>query len=391
MKRFLIGLAILVALILQVATAAFFTGWTAMGATATGERLARMEQSDRWRDGHFEDVLPKIEPGLWPATKAWMTESSPYAIPHRPPPVVQRTGDDFAQPPASGLRITWLGHSTLLVEIDGRTVLIDPVWGDRASPFNWFGPERFVPPPLPFDELPELDAIVISHDHYDHLDFPTMRRFVNDDVPIVAPLGVGAHLEFWGFPPSRIIELEWWQEHALGDLRLVAVPSRHFSGRSMFMRDRDCTLWAGWAVIGSQHRVWYSGDTAMFPGFAEIGERLGPFDATMVESGAYNALWADVHLGPEQAVDAHVMARGNVMIPVHWGLFDLALHGWTEPIERVLAAAAERGVTVAAPRIGESIEPHDPPPPQRWWPDIPWQTAAEAPIVSSHLDTPTDD
>lgn len=385
MRRLLLVGAALVVLLMQVVVAAYFTGWTAMGVQASGARLQRMERSDRWQDGHFVNVLPRVEPDFIPAMRAWLSQGSPHSVPSEAPPVVHRVAADFSAPPASGLRITWLGHSTLLVEIDGRRILIDPVWGERSSPFNWLGPRRFFPPPLPFDELPPLDAIVISHDHYDHLDFPTIRRLVASDMPFIVPLGVGAHLEHWGVPAGRITELEWWQEHVIGDLRFVATPARHFSGRSILMRDRDCTLWAGWALLGPEHRVYYSGDTAMFPGFADIGARLGPFDATMIESGAYNAMWADVHLGPEQAVQAHTMVRGNVMIPVHWGLFDLALHSWTEPIERVLIAAQDRGVTVVTPQLGASIEPEALNVVDRWWPPTPWQTAAQAPVISSHL------
>ncbi len=378
------GLAVL---LLQALVAAYFTGWTAMGVQASGTRLARMEASEYWQDGHFVDVLPRVDPAFFAAARAWMSGGSPHSVPAATPPVVHRVAADFAEPPAGGLRITWLGHSTLLVEIDGRRVLIDPVWGKRASPFNWLGPERFFPPPLDFDDLPPLDAVVISHDHYDHLDFPTIRRLAASDVPFIVPLGVGAHLEHWGVPAGRITELEWWQEQTIGDLRLVATPARHFSGRSVLMRDRDCTLWAGWALLGPRHRIYYSGDTAMFPGFTDIGERLGPFDVTMIESGAYNAMWADVHLGPEQAVQAHTMVRGGLMIPVHWGLFDLALHSWTEPIERVLVAARQQGVAVATPLPGGSVVPGAVPMPAHWWPSTPWQTAAEAPVVSSHLST----
>ncbi len=357
-----------------------------MEAPASGVRLQRVQAAERWQDGRFVDLLPRQDPRFLPAMNAWFSDSSPHSVPRRPPAYVSRAAADFDEPPATGLRITWLGHSTLLVEIDGLRILLDPVWGERASPFSWLGPQRFLPPPLPFDELPDIDIVVISHDHYDHLDFPTIRRLAAEDVPFLVPLGVGSHLEHWGVADERITELEWWQEHTVGDLRFVATPARHFSGRSMFMRDRDCTLWSGWALLGPRHRVYYTGDTAMFPGFTDIGKRLGPFDAAMVESGAYNALWADVHLGPEQAVDAHVMARGGVMIPVHWGLFDLATHGWTEPVERVLAAARNRGVTVVTPRPGESIEPGALKPSTRWWPALAWETAEQAPVVSSHLD-----
>jgi hypothetical protein len=241
-KRLLIGGAVLVVLMLQLVVAAYFTGWTDMGVQASGARLQRMERSDRWQDGRFVDVLPRVEPAFVPAMKAWMFQGSPDSVPTEVPPVVHRVAADFSAPPASGLRITWLGHSTLLIELDGMRIFVDPVWGERSSPFNWLGPQRFFPPPLPFDKLPPLDAVVISHDHYDYLDFPTIRRLVPNDVTFIVPLGVGAHLEHWGVPAGRITELEWWQEHVIGDLRFVATPARHFSGRSMLMRDRDCTL-----------------------------------------------------------------------------------------------------------------------------------------------------
>lgn len=373
-------------LLLLAFAGAYLSGWTAMGARAEGERLARMDRSQQWTGEAFTNVLPSLEPDFWPAMSAWFTQSSPHSVPDEPPPTIARRAAEFANPPVSGLRITWLGHSTLIIEIDGHRVLVDPVWGDRASPFTWMGPQRFHAPPLPWDELPSIDAVLISHDHYDHLDYPTIRRLIDRDIPLLVPLGVGAHIAHWGIPEEWIIEHDWWEEFQLGDLRLVATPSRHFSGRSMMMTDRNATLWAGWALIGPEHRVYYSGDTAMFPGFREIGERLGPFDATMIESGAYNQLWRDVHVGPEQAVQAHVMVGGEVMIPVHWGTFDLALHGWTEPMERVLVAAQKYGVTVATPIAGQSIEPATVAPPTRWWPATPWETVEDTPVMSSHLD-----
>ncbi len=311
---------------------------------------------------------------------------SKHRTPASPISVQTRTLREFTALP-DALTVTWLGHSTLLVELDGRRVLLDPVWGERASPFTWAGPKRFYPPPLPLSELPAIDAIVMSHDHYDHLDWPTVVALGRQtDAPFLVPLGVGAHLEHWGIAAERIVELDWWQSHSLRGLTFVATPARHFSGRSVTFSDRDATLWAGWALIGPKHRVYYSGDTAMFAGFEQIGEQLGPFDVTLIECGAYSALWADVHLGPEQAVLAHQRVRGSWLIPVHWGLFDLALHGWTEPIERVAAAARDAGVKLATPRPGQSfVFEQDAAGGERWWPDVPWTPAAEAPVVSSHL------
>lgn len=225
---------------------------------------------------------------------------SKHRVPDAPLPVERRSAADYATPPASGLRVTWLGHSTMLLEIDGARVLIDPVWGERVSPFSFFGPKRFFAPPLAMDDLPQVDVIVISH-----------------------------------------TELDWWADVQVNGLTITATPARHFSGRGLSGIGQ--TLWAGWAFRGAAHRVFYSGDTAMHDEFENIGTRLGPFDLTMIEAGAYDAMWADVHLGPEQAVLAHQQVGGAVMLPVHWGLFDLALHGWTEPMERVVAAAQKAG------------------------------------------------
>ena len=354
--------------------------WRALGTRAQGERLARVHASPEWKDGKFANTIPTAPVPFWTATLRWV-KGGEFTQPKSPPPLAKPA--DFSQPPASGLRITWFGHSSLLIEIDGRRILTDPVWSERCSPSSFTGPKRFFQPPLALERLPPLDAVVISHDHYDHLDEPTLTA-LKDRVPrFVVPLGIGAHLEYWGIARERLIELDWWGKAVVAGIELTATPARHFSGRSL--SDANQTLWAGWALRGPSHRVFFSGDTAMFPGFAEIGERLGPFDAALIEVGAYDALWADVHLGPEQALAAHKLLKGGVMFPVHWGTFDLALHGWTEPAERLLAAAREAGVSLVVPRPGESIEPARPPPATRWWPEQPWHTAAEHPVVSSGL------
>ena len=357
----------------------------AMGARATGARLETMKASPQWKDGRFRNLLDRQDAPLLKSLAQW-ARGAEHTVPDEPPPIEARSRGDFSTPPPVGLRITWLGHSTTLVEIDGHRLLLDPVWSERASPVSWAGPKRFHPPPLPLAELPPVDAVIISHDHYDHLDHRTIVS-LRDRVPLfVVPLGVGAHLERWGISATRIVELDWWGKTTIGSLTVTATPARHFSGRSIAMRDRDATLWAGWAICGLEHRVYYSGDTAMFADFSEIGNRLGPFDASLIEVGAYDALWADVHLGPEQAIEAHRLVRGGVLIPVHWGTFDLALHPWTEPVERLLVAAARAGTRVAIPRPGQTVAPTDPAPVAPWWPAVPWRTAEEAPVVSTGLE-----
>lgn len=375
------ALLLMLGALLLTAFALWLLAGEAMGGKVDGERLERVAQSPQWSDGAFRNRLPRVDGPYREILWEFFFGGSDVRMPDAPLPVVARRAADYATPPESGLRVTWLGHSTLLLEIDGARVLIDPVWGERVSPFTFAGPSRFYAPPLSLDDLPSLDAVIISHDHYDHLDMPTIKALIAKNVRFVVPLGVGAHLEAWGVPAARISELDWWEEVQLGGITLTATPARHFSGRGL--GDGDRTLWAGWVVASAQHRVYYSGDTSLDEFMREIGKRLGPFDLTMIEVGAYDALWADVHLGPEQAVLAHQLVRGDVMLPVHWGLFDLALHGWTEPIERVMVAAARAGVRVATPRPGERVEPESLGVQSRWWPSLPWRPLEQAPVWSS--------
>ena len=360
---------------------------TAIGKSPTGVRLETMKASPNWRNGKFVNSLANIEPNFIESLGKWIYGAD-NTVPDTPIPAMKRVESDFDIPPESGLRITWLGHSTLLVELDGYRVLVDPVWSERPSPSTWVGSKRFHKIPLPIDELPAIDAVVISHDHYDHLDYRTVMELGERAPLYVVPLGVGTHLKYWGVPSERIVECDWWGKFTLGDLSFTATPARHFSGRSLIMADRDKTLWSGWVIGSRNHRIYYSGDTGMFPGITAIAERLGPFDAVLIEIGAYSQMWPDFHLGPEQAIEACLALGGGLFIPVHWGTFELALHSWTEPIERILAAAEMARVSVAVPRPGESVEPVDPPKVTRWWPEIPWQTGEQVPIVSSGLGQP---
>ena len=331
-------------------------GWTAFGHRATGARRARMEASPQWRDGQFVNPQPLVNHLV--AMFSGMLHASDHNGPDAPLPVVTVDPKTLATAPPSGLRVTWLGHASFLLEIDGHRILTDPAFFPRASPFDWIGPRRWYPPVIALADLPPIDAVVISHDHYDHLDQRTIQALAARPTTFVVPLGVGAHLAYWGVPESRIVELDWWERTRVRELEIVCTPARHASGRTPF--DKDAKLWAGYAFVGAAHRVYFSGDTGLFPAMRDIGARLGPFDLTMIEVGQYNRAWPDWHIGPEQAVTAHQWVRGRVMLPVHWGLFTLAYHGWTEPAERVLAAAAAAHVPLIVPRPGESVEPATP-------------------------------
>jgi L-ascorbate metabolism protein UlaG (beta-lactamase superfamily) len=382
-RRRFIALAIALASLGGLWLFAYLHVRDAVGAPSEGDRLSRVTGSPQWKGDRFVNSLPRHDGPFLTMLGRWF-KGVENAEPNVPLPVEQRVARDFSAP-ASGLRVTWFGHSTLLLEIDGARVLVDPVWGERCSPSTMVGPKRFHAPPISLAELPRPDVVVISHDHYDHLDYPTIVELAKKGALFAVPLGVGAHLEAWGVARDHISELDWWQHASIGSLTLTATPARHFSGRSLTMSDQDQTLWAGWAIVGPKHRVFYSGDTAMFPGFREIGQRLGPFDLTLIEVGAYNALWADVHLGPEQAVQAHKDLRGALMLPVHWGTFNLALHPYSEPIERVLTAAKSAGVKIVSPRVGQIVDAASPPAIERWWPKMPFETAQRAPVVSSGL------
>jgi L-ascorbate metabolism protein UlaG (beta-lactamase superfamily) len=367
----------LIALLLVVVTA---QGWTAFGKAATGARLLRMHRSPNYRDGKFVNPQPLIN-DYWGMLGA-LFHASDHVNPTEPLAVAKLTPKDLSAPPQSGLRVTWFGHSSMLIEIDGKRLLTDPMWSERASPVAWAGPKRWYPPPIALEDLPKLDAVLISHDHYDHLDYQSVLRLNARGVKFIVPLGIGAHLEYWGVPTARIVELDWWERTELGRLAIVCTPARHATGRFLF--DNDSKLWGGFALLGERHRAYYSGDTGLFPALRQIGERLGPFDITMIETGQYHRTWPDWHSGPEQAVRAHQLVRGRVMLPVHWALLGLAMHGWTEPVERSLVAAHAGQVRLATPRPGQPFEPEIASPSVRWWPDVPWETAAQHPIVSSH-------
>jgi L-ascorbate metabolism protein UlaG (beta-lactamase superfamily) len=255
----------------------------------------------------------------------------------------------------------------VLLEIDGWRVLTDPVWGPRASPTRFAGPKRFQPVPVPMSELPKLDAVLVSHDHYDHLDFTTMRLLRRVNVPIITSLGVGAHLESYGIAPERIVELDWWETHRVAGtgLTFTAAPAQHFSGRGL--KDGNRTLWSSWVIEGAQHRVFFSGDTGLTPEFADVRRHVGAFDLVMLEIGAFHPAWGNIHLGPGNALAAHQLLGGGNLLPVHWGTFNLALHPWDAPAEELVALAPRSGARLLMPRLGSPLEPAHDHRVEPWW------------------------
>ncbi|MBB4889537.1 MBL fold metallo-hydrolase [Streptomyces netropsis] len=346
----------------------------AFGADPSGERMARIRRSPHFADGRFVNPVAADRTPSGSMLKFLPTyfrrDERVRRAPAGPVPVHPTTIADLADPAASGLRITWMGHSSVLAEIDGRRLLFDPVWGERCSPFDFVGPKRLHPVPVPLAEVGPVDAVIISHDHYDHLDLPTVKALARAGTRFVVPLGVGAHLEHWGVSADRVTELDWHEStQVVEGLTLTATPARHFCGRGL--RNTQHTLWASWVVTGPEHRIFHSGDTGYFPGFADIGAQYGPFDVTMVQIGAYSEFWPDIHMTPEEGMRAHLDLQGGVphgfMLPIHWGTFNLAPHPWEEPAEGTLAAAHRAGATVATPRPGQPFEPAAGPRVDPWW------------------------
>jgi L-ascorbate metabolism protein UlaG (beta-lactamase superfamily) len=367
-----------------------------LGQRAASERRERILASPRWAGEGFRNLHP-ILPGLRdPAasrpTLGEFLRGGARRVPTQPLPSTDPR-PAWAAPPASGLRATWLGHSTVLIEIDGHRVLTDPVWGQRASPSRLIGPKRFQPVPLRLREMPAVDAVLVSHDHYDHLDYPTIRALArHSDVPFVTSLGVGAHLQAWGVPPERITELDWWESHRIAGtgLTVTAAPSQHFSGRGL--KDRNATLWSSLIVRGPRHAVFFSGDTGLTTEYAAIRERLGPFDLVMLEVGAFHPSWGDIHLGPANALQAHRLLGGGALLPVHWGTFALALHAWDEPAESLLALSAGHDLPLLMPQLGAPVEPAQPSPIIPWWRGIdgPAPRDLGAPTLPKSLPWPLD-
>ena len=260
-------------------------------------------------------------------------------------------------PDPSKLQVTWVGHSTFLIQTAGQNILTDPIWSERASPLSWIGPKRQARAGLAFTDLPHIDTVLISHTHYDHLDRSTIRALIKRNVRFITSLGVGAHLEGWGVPPERITELDWWEQTTLepSGVVITAAPSQHFSGRTLL--DRNATAWSSFHLQGTTHSVFHGADTGLTQDYTQVRDRFGTFDLVLLEIGAYHPAWGDIHLGPEHARDAYAMLGSGTLHPIHWGTFNLAMHAWDQPIETLTAHAPVRGVSLLTPRLGQPVEP----------------------------------
>lgn len=338
-----------------------------LGADISDEHRQQLALSKQYEDGAF--VNPERQA---PYEFSWNYLQEQFfgkqqRVPGGEMPVVPLDPALLKTAPAPGLRATWLGHATVLLELDGQRILTDPMLSERASPFQFIGPERFHPSPIALKDLAGIDAVVISHNHYDHLDEATIRHLAPQGTDFYVPLGVGTHLLDWDVPAAQIHEMDWWDEETRGNLSLVATPSRHYSGRGL--ADYKGTLWASWALIGPKHRVFFSGDSGYGSLFRDIGAGVGPFDLTLIKIGSYGPgqSWIDIHMSAEDAILSHQDLQGQRMLPIHWGTFNLGIHAWDEPIRRATAAAIEKQVEMITPKLGETVDINAPYTNTPWW------------------------
>lgn len=343
---------------------------------------ARPAMASRLVDGQFQNLAPVHGlsfadglKGMW----HFLMDKSAESVPDIAIPLQVLTRDELLV--AADNTLWRLGHSTVLIKLAGKFWITDPVFTERASPFSFAGPQRFHPSPIALDQLPPLEAVILSHDHYDHLDKATVLALATHSRWFLTPLGVGDRLQAWGIPAAKIRQLDWWQSTQLDAVTFTATPAQHFSGRSL--SDRNRTLWASWVIAAPQAKLFFSGDSGYFDGFKAIGERFGPFDLTLIENGAYDQAWAGVHMQPEQSLQAHRDLRGKWLVPIHNGSFDLALHAWREPLERISALAKAQHVNISTPRFGERLSIRAPHPLSAWWRSAPMSQLAAASNASS--------
>jgi len=359
----MIGLIIVgLILLLIIITTLFLNLYPSLGGSHSEEKLKIFEQSGHYENKKFINQIPtslNMNFNKFVSVLRDYIGGIPNQVPKNPLPVLPVDSMTIVSKSDSLVRITWFGHSAFLLEIDGRNILIDPMFSNVPGPHPWLGPRRFSDGiPIEIEKLPQIDLVLFSHDHYDHLDYESVSKLKNKVKKFYVPLGVGSHLDAWAVERHKIHELNWWDEISLDELQFVCTPARHFSGRGIF--DRNTTLWASWVIKSNRFAIYFSGDSGYGPHFKDIGEKYGPFNFAMLECGQYDERWESVHMMPEQTAQASLDLNADIIMPIHWGAFVLALHSWKDPLQRLTKKAQELNVKVITPKIGEQFTLNEP-------------------------------
>ncbi|MEX1187761.1 MAG: MBL fold metallo-hydrolase [Bacteroidia bacterium] len=358
--------------LLVIGTSLFVWLSPEFGGSMNTEHKQVYSQSPQWQEDKFVNAIPtNMDIGLkdMPGLIIKQFKSDPARQPKKDIPVIKIDSLDIAHRSDTITQLTWFGHSAFLLEIKGKKILIDPMFGPTPAPHPTLGKKRYNSEmPIKIEKLPKIDAILLSHDHYDHLDYGSIMKLKSKTREYFVPLGVGRHLESWGIEKEKIHELDWWEFAEFEELQLTCSPARHFSGRGI--TDRATTLWCSWAIKSDDKNLFFSGDSGYGPHFKEIGEKLGPFDFAMLECGQYNEQWSAIHMIPEESAQAGRDVQADMVMPIHWGSFTLAFHSWTDPVERFTKAAAEHNMKFTTPRIGEAIVMGKPASTNNWWEEL---------------------
>ncbi|MGL1922676.1 MAG: MBL fold metallo-hydrolase [Hyphomicrobiales bacterium] len=366
MKKLKITAYIIISIIILLVAAGFGVDYYIKSAEPMNKD--RIKKSAQYNGKAFANSDPMSPQGIsfFPKmiNQAIFDKQQP-ASPQKPIPVIEITSEQLANLPADQTIFFKLGHSSILLWVENEFWLIDPVFSDRASPFSAIGPKRFHPTPLNIEALPAIKGVIISHNHYDHLDKEAIKQLNSKVENFYMPLGVGATLEKWGVDTQKLNEFDWHETIAVDGLTLTATPARHFSGRGL--SDRNQSLWASWVIKSTNHNIFFSGDGGYFDGFKQIGSKYGPFDLSFMETGAYNQLWPDVHMTPEQTVQAFIDLNGGILVPIHNSTFDLSIHTWYDPLERISKVSQEKNVNLLMPQMGQEVNLGSPPAAQKWW------------------------
>lgn len=341
--KWIVVIILIIILLLVIVGITFINFSPQFGAKTTGDHYEKIKSSKNFKNSKFINI-----------------EKSDF--------IENNSLSSYKKKQAPDVKVIWFGHSALLLEVNGKKIFLDPMLGKRCSPLSFIGPKRFNGNlPMKIEDIPELDAVLISHDHYDHLDYSSITKLKNKVKMFYVPLGVAAHLKAWGVEETKIVELDWWEQAKFEELTFVCTPSHHFSGRGLL--NRDNTLWCSWVIKGENENIFFSGDSGYSKNFKKIGDKFGPFDLTLLECGQYNKGWHDIHMFPEETVRAHIDLRGELLLPIHWAAFKLSFHPWQEPVERLIKSASALNVEVTTPRIGEPVILGKPVPCSKWWKD----------------------